>query len=235
MPLHPLSPADPRRGSSHARRGLLGAALEGHNLDVLVDRQSPNILGSAHRGQRVIRPGGLVTVRDTDLLAKEEGSVALQVVQPPLEVFALDLQVLRRVGVGLGHSLLPGGSKNNLPVVSPGLVGDRPVGLGEIIDQGLNASSDVPTQLLIQGDQPARRRGSVLGLGYDVHSDHLRIRCLVGDHRNLGWSSEHVNCASTVGELLGRCHKSVPRPNQNIRRKTGEKPKAQCCNSLHAS
>ena len=75
----------------------------------------------------------------------------------------------------------------------------------------------------------------MFSLADKVLGDNQWIGTVIGDHRNLGRTSEHINPDAAIEHAFGLGNKAVARSDKNPRRPAGEQPERHGRDPLHST
>ncbi len=192
------------------RRALhdVDAAQEGQH------RQPAGVPGGAAGGQHVIRPGEVVAERHGGVRAHEDGAGVADPGRQGAGIVGLDLQVLRRPGVGDGESGVEVVHEHAGGLAVQGLAHPFPVA-GGCQPRGQRLLGAVG-EAGVGGDQQARGQRVVFRLGDQVGGDEVRRGRVVRDDRHLGRAGLRVGADGAEQQPLGGRHVHIAGPGDDI-------------------
>ena len=127
--------------------------------------------------------------------------------------------MLGRDGVhGLDGGSHVGGHHDGAFVIERGA---RDLGTRGLRRQNVDARLDFARKLLVAGHQIAGCQRIVLGLGHQVGRDHHRLGRGIGQHADLGGTSDHIDSDVARDNLLGGGNKGVARAGNLVDTRNG--------------
>ena len=183
----------------------------------------------------MVGAAGLVAIGYGGFFAQKQRAIAGQRLEPPIQVFGVNFQVLTGIAVRDFYGFFSAVTQHNLAIIAPCGTCCITCRGGKQVNQLGHFLHDFFCQASAGCEKPRWRFMTMFCLSYKVAGDNGRVRSFVSNDADLGGARKNVNAHFAEQGSFGFCYKFIPWSHDHIRRLASEQTIGHSCNGLHAS